>query len=136
MREAAKESLIRRRSRYFLSKSQGRGSQRRGKAHFFKTPCKHTRQLKKLSNHWLLFDPAMTPSQRQALNHYRQAIRRSQHLWALSGFEGAPVDFPDYPPALQGVRCGAPTRTGKPCQQRATVCKAHHPNGVRMGAER
>ena len=70
-----------------------------------------------------------TPENRRRLReHYEQHAAVSQK-WAQRCYQYPPPDFPVFPDDLRDMTCGAKTKAGTPCKQKAIYingrCKWH-----------
>jgi hypothetical protein len=78
-----------------------------------------------------------TPEQRKRLKKYYRECSEIHAAWAERGYQYPPPKTEPFPPDLIGLECGAKTRAGTPCKQKATYangrCKWH--GGCSTGAK-
>lgn len=70
-----------------------------------------------------------TEDQRQRWKAHWQAFHALSSAWQESGYAGPAPTYPELPDDLVGMTCGAVTRAGTPCKQKAIYsngrCKFH-----------
>lgn len=71
----------------------------------------------------------MTDALRKLLRTYSEEHRRVADAWRARDYSYPPPRFPPLPDELRGLTCGAKTRAGTPCKQKAVHdngrCKLH-----------
>lgn len=70
-----------------------------------------------------------TPEQRKRLKSYYQRFEALNEKWVKDGYPLPPPQYELFPDDLRDIQCGAKTRGGTPCKQRAIFansrCKWH-----------
>lgn len=66
---------------------------------------------------------------RRLLKLHRVEVNKLNQEWVAVGYRDLPPEYPHLPEACTGMMCGAKTRKGTPCKQKAVYlngrCKFH-----------